>query len=138
MTSGIDWPEPNSIGPLTGALLFGAYNSAAFAASFPQALPPGQFWNYSTANYNLLQYILRSAAQKQYLVKGVGWEKPTFPSKAIACPCSQLYEVLLLSIVEGTKSQYKYEPNLWCISTGSHSQMTLTIGVMPRMSSSRK
>ncbi len=63
MTSGIDWPEPNSIGPLTGALLFEVYDSAAFAASFPQALTPGQFWNYSTANYNLLQYNLRFAAQ---------------------------------------------------------------------------
>jgi CubicO group peptidase (beta-lactamase class C family) len=71
MTSGIDWPEPNSIGPLTGGLLFEAYDSAAFAASFPQALPPGQSWNYSTANYNLLQYILRFAAQDKFFVSSV-------------------------------------------------------------------
>ncbi len=64
MTSGIDWPEPNSIGPLTGALLFEAYDSAAFGGSFAQAVTPGQFWNYSTANYNLLQYNLRFAARK--------------------------------------------------------------------------
>lgn len=62
MTSGINWPEPNSIGPLTGALLFEAYDSAAFAAAFPQALTPGHFWNYSTANFVLLQYNLRFAA----------------------------------------------------------------------------
>ena len=59
MTSGIQFDEANSIGPLTGALLFEAYDSAAFAASFPQGSAPDLTWNYSTPNYNLAQYNLR-------------------------------------------------------------------------------
>lgn len=61
MQSGIGFPETYSTlgdGPLR--LLFAEPDSAAYAASFPQETPSGSAFNYSTANYNLLQDMLRS------------------------------------------------------------------------------
>lgn len=60
MQSGIGFVEDySSLGDGPLRLLFAEPDSAAYAASFPQERPAGSAFNYSTANYNLLQYMLR-------------------------------------------------------------------------------
>lgn len=68
MVSGIDWNENTAMDtnggsrvPLNDAaqMLFEAPNGAAFVGQLPQNSTPGRYWNYSTGNFQLLQYNLR-------------------------------------------------------------------------------
>ena len=67
MVSGIDWNEAGSVStggagsPVNdaGQMLFGEADAAAFVAGLPQNSTPGRYFNYSTGNYQLLQYNLR-------------------------------------------------------------------------------
>ena len=69
MTSGIDWNEAGSVSaggqrsPVNDAaeMLFAAQDAAAFVGGLPQNATPGVYFNYSTGNYQLLQYNLRCA-----------------------------------------------------------------------------
>lgn len=71
MVSGIDWNESAGLDtdggrtvPLNDVAqaLFEAPNAAAFVGALPQNCTPGTVWNYSTGNFQLLQYNLRYAA----------------------------------------------------------------------------
>ncbi len=67
MVSGIDWNEAGSVNaggggsPVNdaGQMLFEEPDAAAFVGSLPQNSTPGRYFNYSTGNYQLLQYNLR-------------------------------------------------------------------------------
>ncbi len=67
MVSGIDWNEgarnlnskkgvPVSA---VGEMLYEAQDAAAFVGALPQNATPGQYYNYSTGNYQVVQYNLR-------------------------------------------------------------------------------
>ena len=74
MVSGIDWNEAGSVSaggersPVNDAaeMLFAAQDAAAFVGGLPQNATPGVYFNYSTGNYQLLQYNLRCAIQAHY------------------------------------------------------------------------
>ena len=68
MVSGIDWNESGGMDTSGGRTvplndvaqaLFEAPNAAAFVGALPQNATPGTYWNYSTGNFQLLQYNLR-------------------------------------------------------------------------------
>ena len=67
MCSGIEWNEAASISAgggnspvnAAGEMLFEQANGAAFVGSLPQNSTPGRYFNYSTGNYQLLQWNLR-------------------------------------------------------------------------------
>jgi hypothetical protein len=67
MVSGIDWNEQTGFSngsegnpvPQAGQMLFEAFDGAAFVGALPQNSTPGRYYNYSTGNYQLLQYNLR-------------------------------------------------------------------------------
>ena len=68
MVSGIDWNESGGMDTTGGAsvpindvaqMLYEASNAAAFVGMLPQNATPGTYWNYSTGNFQLLQYNLR-------------------------------------------------------------------------------
>lgn len=68
MVSGIDWNEAASVSaggpagsPVTaaGEMLFEAQDGAAYVGALPQNSTPGRYFNYSTGNYQLVQYNLR-------------------------------------------------------------------------------
>lgn len=67
MVSGIDWNEgarnlnskkgvPVSA---VGEMLYEAQDAAAFVGALPQNATPGRYYNYSTGNYQVVQYNLR-------------------------------------------------------------------------------
>ena len=69
MSSGIVWNEAASISSgggnspvnAAGEMLFEQADGAAFVGSLPQNSTPGKYFNYSTGNYQLLQWNLRCA-----------------------------------------------------------------------------
>ncbi|CAL8467489.1 g7027 [Coccomyxa elongata] len=68
MVSGIDWNESGAIDtagsryvPINDVaqMLYEAPNAAAFVGMLPQNATPGTYWNYSTGNFQVVQYNLR-------------------------------------------------------------------------------
>ena len=66
MVSGIEWSEAASVSReqgkaanVVGEMLYEAQDAAAFVGSLPQNATPGKYYNYSTGNYQLVQYNLR-------------------------------------------------------------------------------
>ena len=66
MVSGIEWSEAASVSReqgkaanVVGEMLYEAQDAAAFVGGLPQNATPGKYYNYSTGNYQLVQYNLR-------------------------------------------------------------------------------
>ena len=66
MVSGINWNEARNLNTkkgepvnTVGEMLYEAQNAAAFVGALPQNATPGRYYNYSTGNYQLVQYNLR-------------------------------------------------------------------------------
>jgi CubicO group peptidase (beta-lactamase class C family) len=59
MESGFSYSETTELSGTTLQIVFSQPDTAAFAASFPQAFRPGTFFGYSTANTALVQYMMR-------------------------------------------------------------------------------
>lgn len=66
MVSGIDWSEAAQVSKVkgkpanvVGEMLYESQNAAALVGSLPQNATPGKYYNYSTGNYQVVQYNLR-------------------------------------------------------------------------------
>jgi hypothetical protein len=66
MVSGIDWNEAAAVDAskgvpanTVGEMLYEAQDAAAFVGGLPQNATPGMYFNYSTGNYQVVQYNLR-------------------------------------------------------------------------------